>query len=354
MSNWLGAAIGAVGSLFGQSSANSSNKSIMREQNAFNAAEAQKSRDFALEMWNKTNEYNSPSAQRQRMEEAGLNPFLSDVSTGSASTADTSAQASAASSPSMQSVVPDFSSVASAIASMAQARKVATETESTAIYNRIAEPLLNAQLQQTYGNTDYKNLAVRDSKYWNRETGWISQDIDQSREKQELQNARYSARLIQAQEASILLDSKAKSILNKYMDEQQQADLLVKAQTLVNMRADVGYKGAMSDAALARAKSDLAQAVLTSAQTKGQRISNSIAEETAESLIRASIQSNELSSITSDESKKYARRDVQSKSSKLSSESKEAHKSQKTRYWRDFSQVISNVGNAVGNFIKFW
>ncbi len=37
--------------------------------------------------WNATNEYNSPSAQMKRLEEAGINPYMSDLSTGSASSA---------------------------------------------------------------------------------------------------------------------------------------------------------------------------------------------------------------------------------------------------------------------------
>lgn len=40
------------------------------------AKENQKARDFQLEMWNKANEYNLPSAQMVRLQEAGLNPNL--------------------------------------------------------------------------------------------------------------------------------------------------------------------------------------------------------------------------------------------------------------------------------------
>jgi len=40
------------------------------------AKENQKARDFQLEMWNRANEYNLPSAQMARLQEAGLNPNL--------------------------------------------------------------------------------------------------------------------------------------------------------------------------------------------------------------------------------------------------------------------------------------
>ena len=40
----------------------------------FNAREAQKARDFQLDMWNRENEYNKASSQPKRLEEAGYNP----------------------------------------------------------------------------------------------------------------------------------------------------------------------------------------------------------------------------------------------------------------------------------------
>lgn len=50
-----------IGNVFGsksQSSANKANMQIAQMNNDFNAKEAQKARDFILDMWNKTNEYN--------------------------------------------------------------------------------------------------------------------------------------------------------------------------------------------------------------------------------------------------------------------------------------------------------
>ena len=50
----------------------STNLQINRENNAFNAAEAEKQRNWQENMWNKNNVYNSPSAMISR----GLNPFI--------------------------------------------------------------------------------------------------------------------------------------------------------------------------------------------------------------------------------------------------------------------------------------
>ena len=75
----LGGIIAAGASLAGnaigsasQSKVNDTNLQINRENNAFNAAEAEKQRNWQESMWNKNNEYNSPSAMISR----GLNPYI--------------------------------------------------------------------------------------------------------------------------------------------------------------------------------------------------------------------------------------------------------------------------------------
>lgn len=70
-------------------------RKTMREQNAFNALEAQKNRDYQTEMWNKYNAYNTPLAQRQRLKEAGLNPYMM-LNGGSAGNAQSAPQGSQA------------------------------------------------------------------------------------------------------------------------------------------------------------------------------------------------------------------------------------------------------------------
>lgn len=98
----VGGALGAVGSLigglFGKSSTNSTNKMnyrIMQEQNAFNAQEAKKNRDWQEMMYRM---FGTSSAKANDMRAAGLNPLLGDVSasgnvgSGSSATAAESAQ----------------------------------------------------------------------------------------------------------------------------------------------------------------------------------------------------------------------------------------------------------------------
>ena len=91
-------AVGAIGAAGLGAAANNKNVAQNQMNNDFNAREAQKARDFQLEMWNKQNEYNSPSNQRKLRAEAGYNPYLGyDSNTGIAGSTGSTSQASAAS-----------------------------------------------------------------------------------------------------------------------------------------------------------------------------------------------------------------------------------------------------------------
>lgn len=279
----LGGIIAAGASLAGnaigassQSKANQTNIDINRENNAFNAGQAQLQRDWQEKMWGMNNSYNSPNAMISR----GLNPFVqgSAAMAGSRSPASGGAAASAAPPPSVQAFRPDFSDVGSALASMAQARAAMVNAEQNAA-------LTPYRINQILGDTNYRNIGIGQSGYWNASTGRESALLDQSKEYQELKNMEFVGRLTQAQESQILLDADAQQILNKYLDEQQQADLFIKGQTLANLFA----QGALTEA---QYKTEMVKAIKLSVETNGLRIQNRIAEETADSLIFANIQTN--------------------------------------------------------------
>lgn len=87
-----GAVIGGLGSVIGglfgsksNSNTNRQNLQIARETNALNKELFFANQAWNEEMWNKQNEYNTPAVQAQRMLDAGFNPYLSDIDTGSAS-----------------------------------------------------------------------------------------------------------------------------------------------------------------------------------------------------------------------------------------------------------------------------
>ena len=88
--------VGGVANLISGSSSNSANASMNRETRDWQSKENALNRNWQEEMWNKQNVYNTPSAQRSRLEEAGYNPFM-DPSVGVGQ----SSNAGAAGSPSM-------------------------------------------------------------------------------------------------------------------------------------------------------------------------------------------------------------------------------------------------------------
>lgn len=267
-----GNAIGAAS----QNKVNQTSIDINRENNAFNAEQSQIQRDWQEKMWGMNNAYNSPNAMISR----GLNPFVqgSAALAGSKSPASGGAAASSAGMPSLQAFRPDFSDVGSALASMAQARAAMLNAESNVA-------LTPYKMLQILGDTNYRNIGVGQSGYWNASTGGRSALLDQSKEYQELKNMEFAGRLTSAQETQILLDSEAQQILNKYLDEQQQADLFIKGQTLANLYAQHSLTEAQY-------KNQMTQALKTAAETNGIRINNRIAAQTADSLIYATIQAN--------------------------------------------------------------
>ncbi len=286
----LGGIVAAGASLAGnaigassQNKTNQTNIDINRENNAFNAQQAQIQRDWQEKMWGMNNSYNSPNAMISR----GLNPFAqgSAAMAGSRSPASGGSAAAASPAPSVQAFRPDFSDVGSALASMAQARAAMLDAEQNAA-------LTPYKIDQIRGATDYRNIGIGESGYWNASSGRRSALLDQSKEYQELKNMEFAGRLTSAQESQILLDSQAQQILNRYLDEQQQADLFIKGQTLANLYA----QGALSEA---QYKNQMAQAVKASAETNGIRISNKIAQQTADSLIYANIQANRARGLSS-------------------------------------------------------
>lgn len=343
----IAAGASLAGNAIGASSQNKTNQTsidINRENNAFNAEQAQIQRNWQEKMWGMNNSYNSPNAMISR----GLNPFVqgSAAMAGSKSPASGGAAASAASAPSLQAFRPDFSDVGSALASMAQARASMINAEQNAA-------LTPYRINQILGDTNYRNIGVGQSGYWNASTGRRSALLDQSKEYQELKNMEFAGRLTSAQESQILLDSEAQQVLNKYLDEQQQADLFIKGQTLANLYA----QGALSEA---QYKNQMAQAVKTSAETNGIRISNKIAAQTADSLIYANIQANRARGLSSlwdskntnvlkniEYSKNKALRDYYKWSSKQKQKDVNSYE---LRNALDYgTRIFQGVGNSVGS-----
>lgn len=270
--HFIGAAISGIFGALQQSSSNRANFRNTQTTNRFNMLEAQKQRDWQEKMVDESREYNSPEAMISR----GLNPFLSGsaAQTGAGSGSSPSgAQASAVSPIPYQAFNPDFSSVDTALASFAQAKKALSEANQM-------DTLTPYMIGKILGDTNFKNIGIGQSGFWNKETGRVSAELDQSMERQQLENAVTAGKLSAAQTTQVYLQSDAQAVLNKYMDAQQQADLLTKTQYLYNLV----QQGALTEK---QVQTELQRAIQVAAQTQGQKISNRIASGTADALMSA-------------------------------------------------------------------
>lgn len=269
--HFLGSVISGVFGTLQQSSANRANFYNTQTTNKFNMLEAQKQRDWQEKMVDESREYNSPEAMISR----GLNPFMSgSAAQTSSGSSPSGAQASAVSPIPSQAFHPDFSSVDTALASFAQAKKLISES------NQI-NAMTPYMIDKLKGDTNYKQIGIGESGYWDKQTARISAELDQSMERQQLENAVTAGKLSAAQTTQIYLQADSQAILNKYMDSQQQADLLTKSQYLYNLV----QQGALTEK---QVQTELQRAIQIAAQTQGQQISNKIAAGTADALISAS------------------------------------------------------------------
>lgn len=277
--------IGALGgAIFGKKSTDSTNKTnlkINQMNNDFNAREAQKARDFQLDMWNKENEYNKASSQRKRLEEAGYNPYMSDAQAGTAAGMSGTSAATAAGAAPQVPYTPDFQSVG---VNLASALKMMSEKKQTDIENLNMSDLLRSQIWQNIGATDWRN-ASPEARAYNLSQGRKAAELGMASLEENLSNQRWSNNLLVANIANSLLDAEAKTIMNKYLDQNQQAELNLKA-------ANYEYLVMSGQMKRQEVKNLIADEILTYAKARGQKISNRIAEQTADKLIKATNNTN--------------------------------------------------------------
>lgn len=271
---------GAVGAKT-VSDTNKTNLKINQMNNDFNAREAQKARDFQLDMWNRENEYNKSSSQRRRLEEAGYNPYMSDAQAGVSSALSGPSAATAAGAAPQIPYTPDFQSVG---VNLASALKMMSEKKKTDIENLNMSDLLRSQIWMNLGATDWRN-ASPEARAYNLSQGRRAAELGMASLEENLSNQRWSNNLLVANIANSLLDANTKTILNKYLDQQQLAELNIKA---------ANYEYLVMSGQLKRQEVNnlIAEEIETYARTNGYHLQNRILRETSNGLIRATNNTN--------------------------------------------------------------
>lgn len=247
------------------------NKWALQQQQAFNAQQAQLGRDWSEEMmgqqnewnlqqWQRENEYNTPAAQRSRLEAAGLNAALMMQGQGSIGMAGSgqpavspsgNPQASSGLSSAPQYVRPDFSLLSQAVDSFFKNKLISEQSTGQGLDNllkaRYGDEL--AQISIGKGSAEISNLRSQSARNY-------------------------------AETAVASLSAEAQRTMNKYLDLGQQLSLITKMAEYSSITAG-------TELTKAKYRTEIANEIKVLAEANGQKISNQVARATAESLIEA-------------------------------------------------------------------
>lgn len=322
---------------------NQMNYKINQMNNQFNERMAIQQRNWQENMWNKENAYNTASAQRQRLEEAGLNPYLmmNGGSAGVAQSAGTGSTASSSGNAVMQPFQADYSGIGSSIGSIFQYELMQSEKSQL----QGARQLADAKAMETLSNIDWGKL-TDETRGFLKSTGLARAQLGYAKEQQEADNMAMTGLILRAQRSGMLLDNEAKGVLNKYLDQQQQLDLSVKA-------ADYYQRMAAGYLSYAEAKKAIAEEALAAARTRGQNISNKVASTIAESQIAANIAANQSSAAYHNEELRLGLPQDNARSKNIEDWYRARNEKKRYKYfdsdkWFDYG---TRIGNTVGNFL---
>lgn len=261
------------------------NKWALKEQQNYQSFQNQLGRDWSEEMmakanqwnldqWNRENEYNLPENQKARLLAAGINPYLAmqgASSVGQAASSPDSASAPSPTSPSGASALPlnlqrpdygtGFAMLSSAVNSYFDNKMKSEQTEGYGLDNA---------LKAAYGDRAYQ--------------------LSLGKTEAEIDNIRASTAKSYAESSLVNLQAKEKEILNKYLDAGQQLSLFLKLGELATMKSE-------RELLSAQTRKAIAEEIEVSARARGLKISNYIAEQTAERLIIAANEENRYRGI---------------------------------------------------------
>lgn len=341
--NSVGLGLGAVsgiGNIFSSIHSNSQNMKINRMNNEFNAREAEKARQYQTEMWNKTNEWNSPKNVRKRLQEAGYNPYLGMDSSnvGTAQSAGSSSPASAASPIQNNPVQFDgFQNALSTAIQMSNSTKV-SNAEANNLQGQ--KGLADAQAAATLSGIDWYKFTP-EYRNWLQTTGMARAQLSFNTDQQNLENMKWINKIQRAQRTDILLSNEAKRTINKYLDDSQSLQL----KLMANQAFQAFASGRLS---LQQAKTEVTKQLMNMAETEGQKISNRIASETTDQLIGALQWQYSSDEMYSRGYAGYARQAGQSRGKGDIAKGQLDEYNYDSRYWTTGIESIGRIGNGVG------
>lgn len=329
-----------VGNIFGTKSSNSQNMKINRMNNEFNAREAEKARQFQAEMWNKSNDWNSPKNIRKRLQEAGYNPYLGMDSSnvGTAQSIGSSSPASAASP--IQNNPMQFDGIQNALSTAIQMDN-STKLSNAEVSNLQGQKsLADAKAADTLSNIDWYKLTP-EYRSWLQTTGMSRAQLSFNTDRQNLENMQWINKIQRAQRTDILLSNEAKGIINKYLDSSQSLQL----KMMANQSFQAFASGRLS---LQQCKTEVTKQLMNMAETEGKKISNKVASETADQLIGALQWQYSSDEMFSRGYAGYAREAGKSRGKGDVAKGQLDEYNYSSRYWNTGVESIGRIGNGIG------
>lgn len=264
----IGASASLIGNMMGassQASTNRNNYQINQMNNEFNERMMQKQMDYNTMMWNKQNAYNDPSAQRQRLENAGLNPFLmmNGGNAGVAQGAGSTGMAQASQAAPQQAFRPDFSGIPQAILMARQGENLEANTHAQVIDNQTR----GIRNMQQFANmvADYKGKEIHNK---------LQQTITSYADQMQLEQLRN----LQNQNANLLREGLLMDKNLSIFDEQTRLDFAQRVASIL-------LTNAQTRASKQQTIHEIQKMYQTIAQTHGIKISNDVARRSANAIV---------------------------------------------------------------------
>lgn len=329
-----------IGNTIGTISSNSKNMQINKMNNEFNALEAEKARKYQTEMWNKTNEWNSPKNVRKRLQEAGYNPYLGldSSNVGTAQSVGSSASASAA--PPIQNNPLQFDGIQNALSTAIQMDNAAKVSNAEVSNLQGQKGLADAQAAATLSGIDWYKFTP-EYRNWLQTTGMARAQLSFNTDRQNLENMQWINKIQRAQRTDILLSNAAKRIINKYLDSSQSLQL----KMLANQSFQAFAAGRLS---LQQCKTEVTKQLMNMAETEGQKISNRVASETADQLIGALQWQYSSDEMYARGYAGYAREAGKSRGKGDVAKGQLDEYNYDSRYWNTGIESIGRIGNGIG------
>lgn len=329
-----------AGNTIGTASSNSKNMQINKMNNEFNALEAEKARKYQTEMWNKTNDWNSPKNIRKRLQEAGYNPYLGMDSSnvGSASNVGSSSPASAASP--IQNNPLQFDGIQNALSTAIQMDNATKVSNAEVNSLQGQKSLADAKAADTLSNIDWYKLTP-EYRNWLQTTGMSRAQLSFNTDRQNLENMQWINKIQRAQRTDILLSNEAKGIINKYLDSSQSLQL----KMMANQSFQAFSSGRLS---LQQCKTEVTKQLMNMAETEGKNISNKVASETADQLIGALQWQYSSDEMYSRGYAGYAREAGKSRGKGDVAKGQLDEYNYSSRYWNTGVESIGRIGNGIG------